>query len=265
MRVGNHDNGDQESKKCNVKFNAAFPRPPIVFACAQSQGTYSDAFSCTILQTNNNGFTFNVGRLGDDKGWGQDLHVGWVAVDSNNPHLQAWTLEMGSREDDRSSHNVNFKLPQHLHDNAPKVHFFACAKGEGDYRDNFSVCLKNSNQRGGTFCVSRAQAGADGWGQKLRLNVLAVSEAMFRVTTHNIGKSDGRVKQVPLKFAVGLPRRPAVLVMGQHQHGAKPNWGDCFGSCVGNMTNNECNVHLHREDDDSGWGQDTTASVVVFP
>lgn len=268
QEIGGSDQG-AESERYTVEFEeGSFHDDDDVIVLAQVEAeegrTYNDVFGTTVIEQSPQGFSCNVGRGGDNKTWGQNATLNWVAVCArNNPLVQTFEADVGSNEDGGSCQvEVKFDAPLAK---GMRPFLLATCKGE-DYQDSFACTLKKITRHRATFNVARIGEHGQGWGQPLTLNVLMFAQGVFPTMRVDVGSSDDNMLTVEeIEFGGRLRRRPIPLVMVQHPSDGQDGWGDSFLSSIANVTRESFQLNVMRMDTDSGWGMNARVVVAMIP
>jgi len=269
QEIGGSDEGG-ESTRIFVEFEAgSFNDDDEVIVLAQVEAeegqTWTDVYGTTVVDQNPEGFAVNVGRGGDNKTWGQNAVLNWVAVCArNNPLVQTFEAHVGKNSDGGSCQvEVKFDAPLAK---GMRPFLMATCKGE-DYSDSFACTLKKVTRHRATFNVARINEHGQGWGQDgLTLNVLMFAQGVFPTLRVDVGGSDDNTMTVEdLEFGGKLRRRPIPLVMIQHPSDAQDGWGDAFLSSIANVTRETFQLNMMRMDQNSGWGMNARVMVALIP
>jgi len=266
VEIGSFD-GDSESLRVNVEFANQFPEGMVPYIFVQGEGeenqTYPDCFACTVIgpTVSNEGFECNVGRVGPDRGWGQNLILNWVAMYADTPLIQTYQIEVG---DNGGAPCVvtDFNHPHGMAQGL-RPYIFTCPVG-ADYPDSFVTTIKRSTSRNVSLSTTRIIEA--GWGQNLRMNVMCVSEGAMPTLSLDMGVGDsGWNKVMSGQWGCNLPQKPVALTQTCHQSGAAPEWQDTVASCVANVQQHGFQINLGRSDFPGGWGQNMRVNIVIFP
>lgn len=266
VEVGGKDEDGEESMRLHVEFNTAFPEPPVVFVCPEGeQGQeYADVFGCTVIgdSVTEEGFDVNIGRMakGDNDGWGQNLQLNWMAINSTSKLAQTRVVEVGSKDDDEESISVRvrFKCP---FPRGCRPVIFATCYGE-DYPDTFAVCVQKNSRKNCTLNICRGIGG--GWGQNLRVAVFATT--MFPYVKCSVGPGEGdRDVGIPdLEFPATFATRPTIFTAAWHVNGS--DYPDAFVCSPANVTRSGFQLNVQRGNmDENGWGQDLRVQAILMP
>lgn len=269
VEVGAKENDGEESMRIEINFNHDFQGEdaPVVFVCPEGEPgqDYADVFGATVIEesVSHSGFNVNIGRMAKQEsfGWGQNLHLNWIAVDSNSPLLQTVIVEAGPKEDeDAESIGVEVRFPQPFpHGRKPAV--FATCYG-ADYPDTFAVCVQHSSRKRAHLNICRGIGG--GWGQNVKVAVLATN--IFPSVLFDCGSGEGErdVAFPELEFPGGMARKPMLFTVGVHAQGSR--FPDAFVCSPANVTNTSFQMNLQRGHPvHNGWGQNLRAQVILIP
>jgi len=268
VEVGGKDNDGEESMRIEVEFNHPFAGDlPVVFVCPEGQvgADYADVFGATVIEDSitNTGFNVNIGRMAkrEDSGWGQNLQLNWLAVDSNSPLLQTVVVEAGSKDDeDSESLGVEVRFPRPFPAGVKPAIFATCYGA--DYPDTFAVCVQHSSRKRAHLNVCRGVGG--GWGQPLKIAVLATNILPNIVIECGPGEGERDVAFPNLEFPGGNKRRPMIFTTALHQRGSR--YPDAFVCSPANVTNDGFQMNLQRGNpQENDWGQNVRAQVILIP
>jgi len=273
VEVGGKDEDGEESMRWEIEFNRAFNEGvvPVVFVCPEGEvgRDCKDVFGVTVIENtiSNSGFHVNVGRMAkrESYGWGQNLSLNWLAVDSTSPLLQAVVVDVGSKDDEGDeSKGVEVRFPRPFPGGA-KPAVFATAYGQ-DYPDTFAVCCQHSSKKRAHLNVCRGVGG--GWGQNLRVAVLATT--MFPAQMFELGGVDDDGERDKgfegLTFPEGglTKRRPCIFTCALHQAGSR--YPDAFVCSPGNVTAQNFQLNIQRGNPEChGWGQNVRVQAILIP
>lgn len=265
VEIGGFD-GSAESMRVSVEFANQFPEGMMPYIFVQAEGQedmdYPDVFACTVIgpTVSHAGFECNVGRIGPNRDWGQNLILNWVAMHAETPLIQTYQIEIGSC--DGGVVNTYFQHPYGMA-RGLRPYVFTCPVGD-DYPDSFVTTIKRSTSHGVNLGTTRVID--NGWGQNLRMNVMCVSEGAMPTLSLELGNADSWNKVMNGAWGCQLPQKPVALSMICHQSGAAPEWQDTVACCVANVQPHGFQINLGRADvAGAGWGQNLRANIVIFP
>lgn len=268
VAVGGKDDDGEESMRFHVDFSSPFTgEPPVVFLCPEGEvgAEYNDCFGVTVIgdSVTNEGFDCNVGRMAKSEtfGWGQNLQLNWLAIDSNSPLVQVCVAEVGGKEEgEGESCNVRVRFKQPFPRGTRPV-IYATAYGE-DYPDTFAVCVQKNSRKNVSLNVCRGIGG--GWGQNLKVAVLATT--MFPFCKVDVGTGDERmtVKFPGLNFPGEFYTRPTIFAIAYHEKGS--DYPDAFVCSPANVTNSDFQLNLQRGNPEcNDWGQNMRCQAIFLP
>jgi len=271
VEVGDKEEDGEESMRFHVDFNQPFNNVPVIFVCPEGEvgEDHPDVFGVTVIKDSvtEEGFDVNVGRMAKmhNHGWGQNLQLNWLAVDSNSAMLQAMVVEVGAKDDDDvESVNVDVKFPKPF-PRGVKPAVFCTAYGE-DYGDTFACCVQRTSCKKAHINVCRGICV--GWGQNLEVAVLATT--LFPCMTCELGPNeeedfrDVGFKDIDYPIDGGFKRRP--LIFTAPLHAKKSDYPDAFVASPANVTHSCFNINVQRGNRDCNtWGQDLRCSAILIP
>lgn len=267
VEVGGKDDDGEESMRMHVDFSTPFPgEPPVVFLCPEGeQGMeYNDVFGVTVIgdSVTNEGFDCNVGRMAKQEttGWGQNLQLNWLAIDSNSPLVQTCVADVGGKDDEGESVTVKVRYGQQFPRGTRPV-IFATAYGE-DYPDTFACCVQKNSRKNVSLNICRGIGG--GWGQNLKVAVLATTMFPFCKVDCGPGDDSMCVAFPDLQFPGEFYTRPTIFAIGYHEKGS--NYGDAFVCSPANVTNSSFQMNLQRGNPEcNSWGQNMRCQAIFLP
>jgi len=272
VEVGSKDDDGDDSMRVEVAFNKPFAGIPVVFLCPEGEpgGEYSDVFGACVIEesVSEEGFHANVARFSkrDTTGWGQEISLNWLAVDSNSPLLQASVHDVGTKRtgnDEEESVEVQVRFPQPFPRGCKPAVFATCYCG--DKEDAFSVCVQYSATKKATLNVCRSNGY--GWKQDLRVAVLATT--LFPCCNYDVGPSEGEDKVLPFTELThpggnDLKRKPMLFTVAVHQQGSRYN--DSFVCSPANVGTENFQINLLRNNlEEDGWGQNLRLQAIMIP
>jgi len=267
VEVGGKDDDGEESMRFHVDFSSPFPgEPPVVFLCPEGeQGQdYADVFGVTVIgdTVTNEGFDCNIGRMAkrENTGWGQNLQLNWLAVDSNSPLVQAEVIDVGPKDNDDESVTVKHRYGQQFPRGTRPVVYATCY-GQ-DYPDTFAVCIQKNSRKNVSMNICRGIGG--GWGQDLRVAVLATTMFPFCKVDCGPGDDERDVAFPDLNFPGEFYQRPTIFAIGYHEKGS--DYPDAFVCSPANVTTSSFQMNLQRGNpENNGWGQNMRCQAIFLP
>jgi len=262
VRIGR--NGDAvESIRAHVDFDHAFPEPPVIVCCPQSQaGTdHSDTFGATVVGTTAEGFDVNVGRQHPEHmTWGQYVDLNVLAVVARHSDaVAAGVLECGAHEgSEGESLEVKIKFGRKF---PKKPRVIATAYGE-DYPDSFSVALKKVTKQSAVVVIARTHPQHTGWGQNLQLNwVASTTLPCMEVDLGPFDDAEGDTQATSLKWEKSVDKAPIAFAMPLHEKKSKHQ--DVMAATVAAVTEEGFQLNMSRVHTNAlGWGQDLRAHII---
>lgn len=266
VEVGGKGSDGEESMRMSVEFNSPFPETPVVFVCPEGEPgmEYADVFGVTVIEdtVTCEGFDVNIGRMAKQEtdGWGQNLQLNWLAIDSNSPLVQTCVADVGGKDEDGESVSVKVRFPQQFPRGTRPVIYATCY-GE-DYPDTFAVCVQKSSRKNCTLNICRGIGG--GWGQNLKVAVLATTMFPFCKVDCGPGGGERDVAFADLSFPGEFYSRPTIFAIGYHEKGSE--YGDAFVCSPANVTNSSFQLNLQRgRMDVNNWGQNMRCQAIFLP
>lgn len=269
IEIGGKDEDGEESMRFRVDFNCPFNSTPTIFLCPEGEigADYADVFGVTVIRdtVDTEGFECNIGRMAkkENFGWGQNLQLNWLAVDSNSSLLQTTIVMAGPKEDeDAESISVEARFPRPF-PRGTKPAVFCTAYG-GDHPDTFACSIQHTGTKRCHINICRGIGG--GWGQHVEVAVLATT--IFPCTTLELGDNgderDCAYRDLDFPIEGGFRRRPLILTMPVHQSGS--GYPDAFVASPANVTESSFQLNVQRGNpDENGWGQNLRCTSILIP